>query len=535
MDRYEVTLATLGHHEIHSYLQEAEDPDRLTSLWVSADVKNPGTYEKADVIFLPYGLEQDKFQEVLRQKAPYASVIFLCDSLPTVRNQIFEEFELWLMDPFLLRHHVVNLKRQLLTKLDLALSTNQLDTLIDSVPDLIWYKDARGSHIKVNESFCKTVNKTKDQIRYRGHCYIWDLAPEEYEQGEYVCMETEDVVLEEQKTFLFDEKVKISDEMRQQKTYKSAIVGRNGESLGTVGIARDVTEIWNTHEEFRTLINRLPLAMMILDSNYGLLSENERFQEIFHFSQEDHKNFDIKTFASTLFNAEITFPSEENHSEEYKTLLDGQIHHFIVEKSGIHDVFGELSGYFYIFRNVSKTRKYEEKLRMLAETDELTHLNNRKAIRRFLEEKLPELSGPESKFTLAMMDIDYFKRYNDHYGHLEGDQILRIIGEILNDHSDNEQVLAARFGGEEFMILVLNQPESQSLALVEAIQEDLAQRALPHQESLVDSVVTLSIGLVQGGQFSADSELSHWIEKADKALYQAKNQGRNQLCIYKPS
>ena len=83
---------------------------------------------------------------------------------------------------------------------DAVLNHKYLETLIDSLPDLIWFKDARGSHLKINKSFCQAVNKSKDQIEGRGHYYIWDIEPDEYAQGEYICLESEEIVLNKKET-----------------------------------------------------------------------------------------------------------------------------------------------------------------------------------------------------------------------------------------------------------------------------------------------------------------------------------------------
>jgi diguanylate cyclase (GGDEF)-like protein/PAS domain S-box-containing protein len=127
-------------------------------------------------------------------------------------------------------------------KKDLWLTSQYLDSVIDSIPHLVWYKDKKGAHIKVNRSFCKAVNKTKEQIHGRGHYYIWDLDPEEYAKGEYICMESEDEVMEKKETCIFDENVKIGDEMRQFATYKSPLFDLDGSVMGTVGFANDVTQ-----------------------------------------------------------------------------------------------------------------------------------------------------------------------------------------------------------------------------------------------------------------------------------------------------
>ena len=98
---------------------------------------------------------------------------------------------------------------------DCHLAQRYLDTGINSIPSLIWFKDIRGAHLKVNDSFCRAVGKTKADVEGRGHYYIWDMKKEEYEQGEYICLESEEIVLQEKKTCIFDEKVKTKHGMRQ--------------------------------------------------------------------------------------------------------------------------------------------------------------------------------------------------------------------------------------------------------------------------------------------------------------------------------
>lgn len=125
---------------------------------------------------------------------------------------------------------------------DAHLTNEYLEALINGIPPLIWYKDIRGAHLKVNNSFCVAVGKEKTDIVGRGHYYIWDLKPEEYAKGEYVCLETEQEVLDAKKTLLFEEKVKTKRGLRQFRTYKSPIWDDNHELIGTVGCAIDVTD-----------------------------------------------------------------------------------------------------------------------------------------------------------------------------------------------------------------------------------------------------------------------------------------------------
>lgn len=125
---------------------------------------------------------------------------------------------------------------------DAWLTAHYLDALIDGIPDLVWFKDKVGMHMKVNQAFCDTVNKTKEQIRGRGHYYIWNIEPEEYSKGEYICMESESQVMNEKRTCVFEEKVKVKNEMRTLCTYKTPLFDLDGSVMGTVGLAHDITK-----------------------------------------------------------------------------------------------------------------------------------------------------------------------------------------------------------------------------------------------------------------------------------------------------
>ena len=117
-----------------------------------------------------------------------------------------------------------------------------LQTLINSSPDMIWFKDIGGLHLEVNDEFCEVVNKPKELVRGKDHYYIWDIPKEVYEQTDYVCVQTEGDVVAARKTCLFDEEVMRADgKLSKLKTYKTPIF--DGKIIiGTIGIARDVTK-----------------------------------------------------------------------------------------------------------------------------------------------------------------------------------------------------------------------------------------------------------------------------------------------------
>ena len=112
-----------------------------------------------------------------------------------------------------------------------------LEAAINNSPNLIWYKDKNGIHKKVNDSFCRTVNKTKEQVEGRGHAYIWDV-----EHDDPACIESEREVMEKKRTFVSEEIIQTGGGIRILETYKSPLYDLSGSVMGTVGIAIDVTQ-----------------------------------------------------------------------------------------------------------------------------------------------------------------------------------------------------------------------------------------------------------------------------------------------------
>ena len=120
---------------------------------------------------------------------------------------------------------------------DLWQTSHYLEATIDNVPNLVWYKTKDGVHEKVNNSFCKTVNKTKEQVQGQGHAYIWDV-----EQDDPACIESERIVMTKRETCISEEVVQAGDGTKLLTTYKSPLYDLDGSVMGTVGVAIDVTQ-----------------------------------------------------------------------------------------------------------------------------------------------------------------------------------------------------------------------------------------------------------------------------------------------------
>ena len=130
-----------------------------------------------------------------------------------------------------------------------------------------------------------------------------------------------------------------------------------------------------------------------------------------------------------------------------------------------------------------------------------------------------------------MIDIDYFKKYNDFYGHQAGDDCLIEVSDLMSSVFRRAGDIVARYGGEEFIIAMANSTIDESRKAIKQFQKDLAKKEIKHETSMVSDNVTISAGLVNLVP-THDDTIRSFIQKADNALYTAKASGRNQLNVY---
>ena len=176
----------------------------------------------------------------------------------------------------------------------------------------------------------------------------------------------------------------------------------------------------------------------------------------------------------------------------------------------------------------NKMQSLANQLNELSKLDGLTGIANRRAFdeRMGLEWARNMRSG--NPLSLIMCDIDFFKPYNDHYGHLEGDACLNRIAHILHDFARRSGDIAARYGGEEFTIILPETTLEDAVKVTGQIRDKIAEEAIPHEKSTVSNAVTLSFGVTTVVP-TQDISINQFIKKADKLLYRAKELGRNRI------
>ncbi|HIQ33495.1 MULTISPECIES: GGDEF domain-containing protein [Acinetobacter] len=171
-----------------------------------------------------------------------------------------------------------------------------------------------------------------------------------------------------------------------------------------------------------------------------------------------------------------------------------------------------------------------QQLSILSQQDALTGLANRRYLDEVLENEWKRAIRHEVPITIMMIDIDFFKLYNDTLGHIQGDQCLRRIAILLGSIASRSGDLAARYGGEEFLLLFSMTDKEQAIIQVQRLMELVRTIAINHPKSSVSKNVTISVGVATMTPHLNDS-LSEFVSQADHALYIAKSNGRNQYHI----
>ncbi|WP_395699427.1 diguanylate cyclase [Aquabacterium sp.] len=175
--------------------------------------------------------------------------------------------------------------------------------------------------------------------------------------------------------------------------------------------------------------------------------------------------------------------------------------------------------------------RVKTQLSLLANTDGLTGLANRRHLDEVLAQELRRMQRSGSELSLLMLDVDHFKEFNDRYGHTEGDRCLQAIAGLLAGLCRRPADLAARFGGEEFVLVLPDTPLAGALARAQQMMHALAMQDWPHAASPVAPRVTVSIGVVATqGAVSAEALLA----RVDAQLYRAKSEGRNRIAAAGP-
>ncbi len=287
-----------------------------------------------------------------------------------------------------------------------------------------------------------------------------------------------------------------------------------------------------------TFIDTAPLGMAILDKDLNFIKVNNFLADIDQDQgsfQTAHRNdlhpalrHEITSKCRIILESTQTNCREEVY---FPSLNSGST--WLMSYFPIIDEQGSVFRVGFIGLDISDRKQLELILQKQAQLDGLTKIANRRKFDEVLEREWRRCRRDNSPLSLLLFDIDQFKVYNDTYGHVQGDECLIQIAQVLKRQIGRTTDLAARYGGEEFVILLSNTDSTGAIHIANTILEAIRQLQIPHKNSTVMPFVTSSCGVATCIP-SDQSQMVHLINLADQALYQAKSQGRNQMIFMEP-
>ncbi len=277
-----------------------------------------------------------------------------------------------------------------------------------------------------------------------------------------------------------------------------------------------------------TIFNSINDGVMVLDESCRLIEFNHGSRSMFPLLNKSMFGMDFNKVWFELSGDSFPFPLETSVvTKELKLTIDGSERIYQVRTSALHHA-NNRNGLLVIFTEITELKMLQLKLEHQAYYDELTQIFNRRAFFQMAEQDFAAAQKVSSPFTIILMDIDHFKSVNDTYGHSVGDQVLMHVAKACEKQLV-EGMIFARYGGEEFVLSLMGCTAYEGEKLADQLRKHIAAQPLLTPEGVL--TVTLSFGVAEAAE-DPEETLNQLLIKADKALYSAKREGRNQVQVY---
>ncbi|MCL2006507.1 MAG: GGDEF domain-containing protein [Treponema sp.] len=298
-------------------------------------------------------------------------------------------------------------------------------------------------------------------------------------------------------------------------------------------------------DQTKLMMDTTPLCCQLWDSNLRTVDCNEAAVRLYGFQ-------DKKEYVERFFECSPEFQPDGQRSDEKaiklvkKAFEDGYcnfewMHQMPVDKAPLpaevtlvrvnYKGGYVVAGYTRDLRDIASLERQISWLRTEAEKiyfDPLTGIYNRRFFDENMNHLIKLLSRSGGVLSMLMIDIDCFKKYNDKYGHIGGDDCLKLIAETLSKNLIRSDDFVARYGGEEFVVVLPNTDEKGARLIAEKLLLAIFEKNVPHEENLASDRVTISIG-VTTGKANYTQNSNDYIKRADEMMYISKNNGRNQF------
>ena len=352
------------------------------------------------------------------------------------------------------------------------------------------------------------------------------------------------------------DKVEFLREGEDERWYSATKVplrDRQGSIIGMAGVTRDITEERQVEQELLQSRNTLSHAMAGMSDGFAMFDQlgrlvfcNAQYSNLFPLSGVLRvAGSNIKDILCKVVETNERRGLPTHSTEEWIEHAAADLHRDKDEEINLHNgrwlslrtrltadgmAIVVVSDVTIMKQAEQSLRTVADQMKYLAETDGLTGTVNRRALDAAIATELAHSITNRTSLSMLMIDIDRFKLYNDTYGHLAGDQCLKTVSDCLRDVVRRDTDIVARFGGEEFVVVLPASDEARALEVAYAFRSRLNDLHLPHSASEFGHV-TVSIGVATRNSHAAEITASRFLKEADQALYSAKRNGRDQVAV----
>jgi len=406
--------------------------------------------------------------------------------------------------------------------------------VLDSIDSFIYTKDLFGKYTYANQAVLNLFEKNLAEVIGFDDSHFFDLAlSTELQINDRLVMDQAIRVESEESNF-----IKAKNEMHIYKVVKKPLYNSEGIVDGMCGISTDITAEKKLQEQVNeqsylldTMLNNIDAHIYVKDCERTFLYVNNRVAKLFGNNAENiigKKDTEIlpKEVAEHFYQSDkqVFSTNKKQVIEETTESDDGETCHYISTKVPFNrpDKLPALIGFS---TDVTELFNLKEEFKKRANTDPLTNLYNRRFFTKQAGREYQRAKRYSLSMTLMSIDIDHFKSINDQYGHPAGDQVLIKVAKQLQENLRQTDILA-RIGGEEFSILLPETSSQSAMIFAERIRENQSKLTITGDWQ---GSITLSVSIGISSFLSSDVAFDDLFSRADKALYQAKNSGRNKV------
>lgn len=453
--------------------------------------------------------------------------------------------------------YLKNVTELLKTQRSLSEERELLRKVLDSIPEQIYFKSTKDKIIGCNDAWAKANKTTVSKAT--------GLKQSEIQSKEQIqrAHEQESSVWSGE-VFNTQEWIQQNNQLALMNITKVPLYNDKDSVFAILSVASDVTTIHNLNKQLKdeslqrkqtekalskqvTLLKSIFEAAQdpigLIDEKGVVLGANRSFSHFMGTEQQDIEGTSQKQLLpyeradwSERQNREVLDQDKAITFEELVFFKEKETW-YEVHKTPFKDEQSDSKGIVVLARDITERKEKEVKLSNEASefeqqslSDQLTNIANRRSFDEKINHEWQSAIKEGSPITLVMCDIDFFKPYNDTYGHQKGDETLKQVASIMHNLCEQHNCFVARYGGEEFVLLITEKSATQALRVAEEIRQAVEDAHIEHPKSLASSFVTVSMGMATHIPDEGTNSKG-LLKEADKALYEAKSTGRNQVQV----